>query len=278
MKKTNIFIKGIAIGAGMSIPGISGGTMAIILGIYNELLWRMGNIFKDPKKNIGFLCVFTLGGLGGIISSSGIISFILSTSAGVPLRFAFLGAAMGCIPPILRAAEIRPLTPKKILCILVGMTAATMLSMIPQGLFLAPSDNLTSFLLNTTGGFIAAVALVLPGISASQMLYMLGLYEQVIGNISTGNFIPLIPLAIGMMIGIFITAKVLSRLFRSSNSVYLVVLGFMIYSLKELIPNCINPAELIIGIICAIIGFMLSYIISSKDKYTENQNIEDITT
>ena len=128
MKKTNIFIKGIAIGAGMSIPGISGGTMAIILGIYNELLWRMGNIFKDPKKNIGFLCVFTLGGLGGIISSSGIISFILSTSAGVPLRFAFLGAAMGCIPPILRAAEIRPLTPKKILCILVGMTAATMLT------------------------------------------------------------------------------------------------------------------------------------------------------
>ena len=267
MNNTTNFLKGTAIGAAMSIPGISGGTMAIIFGIYEKLLWSVGNILKEPKKCIPFLLSFTLGGVAGLLLTARLVSFILSTPAGIPLQFAFFGAATGCIPPILKRAEFRPLTPTKLVCLISGMACAVLISIIPSGVFSAPSDDLSGFITKLLSGVIIAIALVLPGISASQMLYVLGIYDQVMGQIAKGEFFQLLPLAIGLLLGIFITSKVLTSLLDKFKYSYIVVLGFMIYSLTEMIPKINCMSEFVIGTICAVIGFILSFILSSKENH-----------
>ena len=90
-----------------------------------------------------------------------------------------------------------------------------LLALIPSGLF-TPDGSFgpAALLLQLAGGFIIAVGLVLPGISVSQMLYMLGIYETIIGNISSFHILPLIPLGAGVLGGIFLTTKVLERVER----------------------------------------------------------------
>ncbi len=266
MTKLKDLLSGFTIGASMSIPGISGGTIAIILGVYNRLLYSVSNIFKHPKEHIPFLCMFALGGVLGFGAAAVAITWVLDTPAGVPLRFAFFGAAAGCIPPILKTAKIKPLSAAKILCLLCGIAAAVAISLIPEGLFSAPADDLGGFLLRMLGGFIVAVALVLPGVSASQMLYVMGLYEQVMQQVSQLDLLPLIPLCIGLAVGVFLTAKLLSAAFARFDGVYLVVLGFLIFSLKDLLPQWSSTPQLVIGIISAAAGFALALVITKREK------------
>ena len=95
----------------------------------------------------------------------------------------------------------------------IGILGVVLLALIPSGLF-TPDGSFgpAALLLQLAGGFIIAVGLVLPGISVSQMLYMLGIYETIIGNISSFHILPLIPLGAGVLGGIFLTTKVLERL------------------------------------------------------------------
>lgn len=98
--------------------------------------------------------------------------------------------------------------------------------------------------LQFTGGVLLAAALVLPGISASHFLYMLGIYDAVMEKLSTLDLIPLLPLAAGTVLGIFLTARLIETLFqRHQAGTFLVILGFMLASLRELIPGARSPGR-----------------------------------
>lgn len=273
MNKPSVFLKGLLIGAGMTIPGISGGTLAIIAGLYNDLLNSVSNILNDFKRNSFFLIIFTLGGCTGVLLTASLITHILASPAGVPLRFAFLGAAAGCIPTIFKKSGMLPIKPIKLLTIVAGMVCAALISLIPEGVFQIIGGPF-SFLMQMIGGVIVAVALVLPGISASQMLYMLGMYNKIMASIANGDFISLIPFSIGLIAGIFITAKVLSALLEKFKGTYLLVLGFMVFSIKDLVPQFGTTSELVIGCFCTFIGAALTYLISNKEN--KQNTIHDI--
>lgn len=272
MSKLKTFLNGAAIGAGMSVPGISGGTMAIMLGIYNDLLYSVANILKDSKKSLTYLTFFCLGGAGGLLLAAWLISFILSTPAELPLRSAFLGAAAGCIPPVLKRAQLLPLSPKKALIILAGMAIAAVISLLPENLFTA-GEGVFGVVMQISGGALVAAALVLPGISASQLLYMLGMYKTVMERISCGDILGLLPMALGLAVGIFLTARLLSSALERSDSAYLLILGFMIFSLYDMIPQWHSPSELIIGVICAVGGFVAALLLTRGESRKISQDI-----
>lgn len=263
MNRLKTFFHGIVIGSSMSIPGISGGTVAMMLGEYDRLLHCAGNVFGKPKQTIPFLLLMAAGGLLGILTAARLLTFLFSTPAEVPLKYAFLGIAAGCVPSVARSCKVWPMTPKKLLLITGGAVAAALLSYIPQ--FQGHSGD---FLAQFASGLLLSAALVLPGISVSQTLVMLGLYEPVMERLANGELLPLIPMGLGLTAGIFLTARALSWLIKSVDGTYHVIIGFMLYSLTQLITPVGNAAELIIGIVCCIAGFFLSLIMTKqKEKH-----------
>lgn len=263
MNRFKTIFQGFVIGAGMSVPGLSGGTLAILLGIYNKLIYSVANILSDIKDTLSFLSLFAFGGALGFLASAKLVTLILSTAAEVPLRYAFLGAAAAAMVPILKKSNAIPLKLTKLLLMVAGIITAALITMIPQ--VSLGADTANSILIQLASGVILAVALVLPGISGSQMLMTLGLYEQVMMAISELDILKLLPLAVGCAAGTLLTAKLLARMLDNTEATYLVIIGFMFFSLKELIPSSSNYTELLIGVLCAIIGFTLTSLCLSKE-------------
>lgn len=254
-------LKGIWVGGTMTVPGVSGGSMAMIMGIYDKLITSVSSFFRKPRESILFLMEFLAGAAVGMLLFAKLISYLFTTSADIPVRFFFLGAVAGGVPLIYRKASIRELNLKAILYPISGILLVELLAMIPEGFF-APEEGagLLGIVLQFVGGIIIAIGLVLPGISVSQMLYMLGIYEEIMKNISQLNVLPLIPLGIGVMGGIFGTTRLLENLLNKyPQPTYLIILGFMFGSLPQLLPVIPTGQNLFLGIVSAIAGFLLLY-------------------
>lgn len=264
-------LKGFWIGSTMTVPGISGGTMAIAVNIYDRLISAVSGFFRDPKKNIVFLLEFCLGAGTGFFLMSRLIAFLLTeTSAGLPLRFFFLGAVAGGIPLIFRKTNVNRVTPAVILCPFAGIASVLLIGLLPEEIF-STSDGMSGFILQLIAGFIIAVALVLPGISASHMLLMLGMYESIIGSISKFDIPALAAPGAGLLLGTFLTARALDKLLSSHvQGTYLVILGFMAGSIPELFPaECFNAPiyTLLLCAVCTFIGFIvLKKVIDNAEK------------
>ena len=222
--------------------------MAMVLGIYDRLISSVSRVFKEPKQSIPFLLWFALGGAGGILLFSGGISLLLSSRWEVPARFFFLGAVGGGIPLIFKEAGIKRFGSGDAVFVGIGILSALLIGLIPEGLFTPGAGGVSDILIQALGGVIIAVALVLPGISASQMLYMLGIYESTLKAV--GN----------MDIAALVSAKVLEGLLeKHTRPTFLLILGFMFASLPELFPGIPAGAEAVYSLVAVGAGFMLLY-------------------
>ena len=261
-----ILIKGLVIGSTMTLPGVSGGSMAMVLGIYGRLLKHVSEITKYPKESLTFLLWFAAGaGSGAFLFSRG-ISWLLTTRAEGILCFFFLGAVSGGIPMILKSASVSRIRGRELICILTGILTALLIALIPQGMFAPGTENTPMHLLfQLAGGFIIAVALVLPGISASQMLYMLGIYESTLKAISSLDILALLPLAVGGIMGTYLTARILEQLIKKHReATFLMILGFMLASLPELLPGHLAQENLLFCVMALAAGFIGVYFVTLK--------------
>jgi len=265
MNKLSVFLKGLVVGGTMTVPGVSGGSMAMILGIYERLISSISSFFKHIKENLIFLSVFLAGSFLGIfLFANSLLS--LMERYPIPVKYFFVGAVAGGIPMIFREAKVKKITWQAIIYLIVGIVAVCLISLLPNGVFSAQTGGIVGILLQIVGGFIIAIALVLPGISVSQMLLMLGLYEEVMSSISTLNVLAILPLGVVIVTGILLTTKFLeSALQRYPQATYLIVLGFILGSLPELFPGFSVSFEQIIAIFTAIAGFFTVYTISRKE-------------
>lgn len=267
MSRLGVILCGFITGSVMAVPGISGGSAAMVIGVYDDLLRAVSRCFSEPRRNIPLLLRFALGGILGLFLMAGAISWLLTTQAEVPVRFLFLGAVAGGIPAIFRKAGVRRLNASGLVLILSGAAAVLLLASFPEGLFTPGERGFADMALQFTGGMLLAAALVLPGISASHFLYMLGIYDAVMEKLSTLDLIPLLPLAAGTVLGLFLTARLIETLFqRHQAGTFLVILGFMLASLRELIPRGAEPWQILTGIPCILVGFVPVYFIQSDGK------------
>ena len=142
--------------------------------------------------------------------------------------------------------------------------------MIMSGNYKSNSELITSltivnFMWLFIGGFIIAIALILPGISGSFMLLILGLYNTVITSITEFNIPILIPILLGGLVGTVATARAIERLLsKFPNETYMIILGFILGSIVEVFPG-FNGFESVVGIILGIIGFVFIYFISRNE-------------
>lgn len=260
-------LKGIWIGGTMTVPGVSGGSMAMIMGMYDRLIASVSSCFRSPARSVAFLLRFVAGAGIGMVVFSRFISFLFTTRADVPLRFFFLGAVAGGVPMIYKKAGIKKFSLGAAAYPVIGILAVVILTLLPTGLFTPDgSFGIGAVFLQLAGGVIIAIGLVLPGVSVSQMLYMLGIYESIIQNISTLTILPLIPLGAGVLGGVFLTARLLERLMeRHPQPTYLIILGFMFGSLPELFPGVPRGADIWYSILGAGLGFAALYAMAARE-------------
>jgi len=268
LKTNNILtvIKGVIIGGTMLVPGVSGGSMAMTLGIYNELITSISTIRRMKRQNIIFLALFILGAaVGMLIFANPILALI--DRYPKPTIFFFLGAVAGAVPMIYRHSKVTTLRPKHVVYIAFGVLTMILMSFIPTDLIHTSSENgFLWFLLLLVAGFISAVAFILPGISFSYFLLLLGLYDATMTAIGEMDVMFLLPLVLGLAIGILVSARVLDRFMKVyPHATYLIILGFVVGSLIEAFPGVPRGIEWLTCILTASTGFAAIFLMSRKD-------------
>lgn len=261
LKSLFIIFKGFFIGGTMMVPGVSGGSMAMILGIYNRLIESIATFRKNPVKNAVFLIKFGMGAVLGIALFSKFVITPLLTLFPLQVSYFFLGAVAGGVPMIYKTAGIKKFSLNAIIYPVIGIIAVLLLGLIPEGVF-TPSEsfNLWSVLLQIVGGVIIAIGLILPGVSVSQLLLMLGLYGSVISALNTFNVLPFIPMAIGVLIGCLLSAKLMDKAIKKfPEPTYLIVFGFLLGSLTELFPGIPTGFNIPICVLTFAAGFCFIY-------------------
>lgn len=259
-------VKGMCVGGTMLVPGVSGGSMAMILGVYDKLVSSVSSFMKHKKDSILFLALFSVGAiLGMVLFAKPLLALI--EKYPMPMLYFFIGAVAGGIPMMYKKAEVKKVSLWTFLYPVLGLAAVYLLSMLPADIFNSRMDGgLSSFLLLMAAGIIAAVALVLPGISVSYMLLIMGMYDETMRAIS-GFYLPyLLPLGVGVVLGIILTTSMLERaMLRYPQPTYLIILGFIVGSVLEVFPGIPVGTELIFCLIMILAGFTVIRLISKNE-------------
>ena len=251
-----ITLKGIAMGAADVVPGVSGGTIAFISGIYEELIESINKInfsvIKGIKENGikntwaaingNFLVALVLGIAISVVTFSKIIIHLLETQPILVWSF-FFGLVIASILFIWK--EITTWSWKAIVSLLIGIVISYYITIAK------PTESPDSYWYLFISGFLAIIAMILPGVSGAFILLLMGSYQTVIGTInqlreglSTVNFesignalLKLGTFAIGAILGLKLFSKVLTWMFSNhKNTTLALLVGFMIGSLNKIWP------------------------------------------
>ena len=251
-----ITLKGLTMGAADVVPGVSGGTVAFIAGIYEELIDTINNVdikfFKNWKEqgllmawnkmNGNFLVALLLGIGISILSFAKLITYLLKTHPIVIWSF-FFGLIIASVVYMFK--EITQWKWNSILALMIGTAFAYFITI------LKPVESPDGYLYLFISGFIAIIAMILPGISGSFILLLMGSYEAVMETINNardglfkGNFdmfkeafFKIVVFALGALLGIKLFSKVLKWLFEHYKNITLALLiGFMIGALNKIWP------------------------------------------
>ncbi len=280
------FLKGLWIGGTMTVPGVSGGAMAMIMGIYDRLIYSVSHLFKEFKKSVIFLIEFALGGVIGAVLFSKLITYLLN-NFGVPFRFFFVGAIAGGIPLMLKSARVKKFSPACIVCPLIGGAIVVGIWLLTKqqfgggGLPNYHDSALKYIIFSIVAGILAAIALVVPGISLTHIFAMLGIFAPImaaVGDLDIKALLGYIPMGLVAVVGTFLIAKILEpAMNRFPTPTYLTIFGFLLGSIPALLfdpadkgaeaAQSVGYGELSVGmwivsILCAGLGFVALYMLS----------------
>ena len=241
-------LAGVVFGLANVIPGVSGGTMTVVFGLYERLIDLVANLRTKWRKELPFIRVFGLGAGIGILAFGKLMKWILANYPTEANAF-FIGIILGSIPMLVRLTfrqgEKWHVSLANILPMLITFGV-----MIPMALAdtsgakeSAVAAQVTSFNLGNTllyilYGVIAISTMIIPGISGSFVMLLLGFYGTIIGAVADLNFLVLIPFAIGCLIGLISVTKLIKWLLaKYAEPSYSAILGFVFGSIRCIFPG-----------------------------------------
>ncbi|MFW5794129.1 MAG: DUF368 domain-containing protein [Bacillota bacterium] len=239
-----ILLKGFIVGIAFIIPGVSGGTLAVYLGVYKKFLDSIGKMFTNFKDSLKFLIPFLLGALLSVLALAKLFAILIEWNSFIVLLF-FIGLLIGGIKHLYLKAHIKILNLSTMLSLIFGFVVLMIIIIIDKfsstTMVVAFDLNFTSYLLIIGLGIISVTTMIIPGISGSAMLMVLGYYtaivSNVIGNIAdlssfSYNIQVLIFFFIGMVIGLIIFSKLISYLIEKyPQETYFAILGLVLASI-----------------------------------------------
>ena len=273
-------LKGMVIGVANIIPGVSGGTMAVSMGIYDKLIHCLTHLFKELKESLKFLIPIAIGAAIALVGLSFVIEpafeyFPLQTSC------LFIGLIVGGLPAILKKVKGKGIKASYIIPFLIFF--AIVVGMAVMGDTEGNAADLSFSLWNVIKlfgvGIIAAATMVIPGVSGSMMLLLLGYYNPIISAIKDfvtalvsfdmqgilQGFGILVPAGLGMVFGVFAIAKIIEIIFEKFPiQAYWAIIGLIVASPIAVLFSVELAGIGVISVLVSVLTFVVGFIVAMK--------------
>lgn len=259
-------LQGALIGLGAVLPGISGGVLCVVFGIYKTIMEFLADPFRTFKTHIPKLIPIGIGGVIGFLGIANILSILLEKYPA-PSVCVFIGLITGMLPSLFREAGEQGRDKKSFISLFIAMVATFALLISLQVFSVQITPNFGWYLFC---GFCLALSVIAPGMSFSTLLMPLGLYEPFVGGIGHMDFSILIPGGIGALATVILFAKAVDRLFTKHYSVsFHAIVGIVIAATVMIIPFgsfITSVGSCLINIFCICAGIVAALLL---DKFNQ---------
>ena len=283
----NQLLRGVVIGVANIIPGVSGGTMMVSMGIYDTLIHCITHRFKDFKKSIKTLLPYAVGMLVGIVALASVINWGLENHP-LPTNTLFIGLILGGLGPLLKKVDKNKIKVADVIAFIALFALIIWLGIQRKDSIQNAESidmNVLQMLIMVFIGMIASATMIIPGVSGSLVLMLLGYYKPVVNALSTlkdGLFsfdfsimgqpvLMLLPFLLGIVLGIFGVAKLIEWLTaRFPTPTYCGVLGLVVASPISLLIQTdlsgVTIPTVIISVVTLAAGFAGAYMLAKGSK------------
>lgn len=273
-----LILKGVMMGVANIIPGVSGGTMAVSMGIYDKIIHAATHIISEFKKSMKLLLPIILGMLIGIVVLARILEYMF---ARIPFQtnLLFIGLIIGGLPAITKKVKGKTIRPGHILVCLVFFVIVAGLALLgeQEGASADLNFNIVNIVKIFGVGIVASATMVIPGVSGSMMLMLMGYYNPILSTINDfidnliGFNMPgildgckvLVPFGIGVVVGIVAIAKLIEIIFRKfPEHAYWAIIGLIVASPVAIFllnsMGTITIVSVLTGVVSLVIGTFIS--------------------
>lgn len=272
--------KGAVIGIANIIPGVSGGTMAVSMGIYDRLIHCITHLFKEFKKSILFLLPILLGAAAALVASAFGLEYLFGNYP-VPTNLLFIGLILGGLPAMCKKVKGNKVKAGHVISFLIFFALVAGLALLgeKEGAAADLSFNLLNVVKLFFVGMIASATMVIPGVSGSMILLLIGYYHPIIETISffiralaafdingiLSGMAVLVPAGIGIIVGIFAIAKLIEIIFQKFPMyAFWAIIGLIVASpIAVVLMNLasfsgITVLTALISVVTLAVGFFVS--------------------
>ena len=280
MKTIKDILKGMVIGIANIIPGVSGGTMMVAMGIYDKLIHCITHIFKEFKKSVLFLLPIAIG-MGIAIIGGSLGLEMLFEKFPVQTNLLFIGLIVGGLPAIWKNVKGNSIKFGHIISLLVFFALVVVMAFLGDAK--GNEANLSFSIINVLKlfgvGVITAATMVIPGVSGSMVLLLLGYYNPILsaitdfikaltsfdmGGILTGIGI-LMPFGIGVIVGVLAIAKVIEYVFNKFPLyAYWAIIGLIVASPIAIIAMASLPALNVLNVATGLVALCIGVFVAMK--------------
>lgn len=262
-------VQGAFIGLGAVLPGISGGVLSVIFGIYKPIMELLSNPFKNFKTHVPPLIPVFIGGAVGFLGIANLLAFFLNKYPD-PSVCLFIGLISGMLPSLFREAREEGVAKGSYVSLVVCMIVIFALL---GGLNMASVGIEANFISYLFCGFCLALSVIAPGMSFSTLLMPLGLYTPFVDGIGHLDFQVLIPGGIGALVTVICLAKAVNALFDHFYSLaFHGIIGIVIAATVMIIPFSSFTASVtgcIVNIICLVVGVIAALLLDKFNSRVE---------
>lgn len=265
------FFKGMLVGIGAILPGLSGGVLAVVFGLYEPLVKFLANIRYKFIQNVRFFLPVGIGGLLGVFAFSAVVDYAF-TNYAAQFIWLFIGFIAGTFPSLYKTSGKE------------GRKAGhwVLLVVISVGTFFLmhwmQTINNVTIQPNTwvwlASGLLVGLGLIVPGLSPSNFLIYVGLYQPMAAGIKQLDFGVIIPITLGLIICILTLAKLVAWLFKKYYAfMYHFIIGIVIGSTAAIIPSGVTGWTIAVcaGLFAA--GGAISYALSKADEAHPHESL-----
>lgn len=264
-------LQGALIGLGAVLPGISGGVLCVIFGIYKTIMEFLADPFRKFKTHVPKLIPIGIGGIIGFLGIANILSVLLEKYPA-PSVCLFIGLITGMLPSLFREAGEQGRNKNSYISMVIAMIVVFALLISLKVFSVEITPNFAWYIFC---GFCLALSVIAPGMSFSTLLMPLGLYEPFVAGIGHLDFSVLIPGGIGGLATVILIAKAVDSLFNKHYSVaFHAIIGIVIAATVMIIPFAsftVSVASCVINIVCIVVGIVAALLL---DKFNQKFAVE----